>query len=255
MKEGDSYLHSRGDNITAFLFFVFAMLANCFTLNFTNDRMPNPVHTPPLRDVGFDIIPVIRLQFITDAMLGYFNATLVLLYLHAMIVEGNLVKARGLWNRYFIVWGIAMYMRSVSIALTSLPPTDNHCQNPREISNIITNTFLGFFTFGGMNIHCGDLMFSGHTINIINALCHVLSYGKKFPIVTGTSLLCSLMCVFLIIASRSHYTVDVYIACCITTLAFKSTGESLPPALHPISNLISKIMGEPAPKRRIDWNA
>ena len=254
MKEGDSNPHSRGDNITAFFFFVFAMLANCFTLNFTNDRMPNPVETPPLRDVGFDIIPVIRLQFITDAMLGFFNLAIGLMYLNFMIAEGNLAKARGLWNRYFVVWGIAMYMRSMSIALTSLPPTDNHCQNPRQIVNIVENTLLGFFTFGGKNIHCGDLMFSGHTINIINALCHILSSGRKFPVVVGTAILCAMMCLFLIIASRSHYTVDVYIACCITTLAFKSTGECLPQALLPLSNLISRVIGEQAPKRRAEWN-
>eukprot|EP01064_Diplonema_japonicum_P030587 TRINITY_DN5233_c3_g4_i1.p1 TRINITY_DN5233_c3_g4~~TRINITY_DN5233_c3_g4_i1.p1 ORF type:complete len:261 (+),score=24.97 TRINITY_DN5233_c3_g4_i1:89-871(+) len=248
---------TRSDNWTATSFFIFAMLANCFTLNFTHERMPDPKLNAPLRDVGFDIIPIVRLQWITDSMLGYFNVACIGLWLYAQFVENNLQRARAMWLKYFMVWGYCMMMRALSIFLTSLPATENHCQNPKEITNIWYNTIMGFVTFGGKNVHCGDLLFSGHTINIVNAFWYVFTYGKRFPVFIGMTGLCTAICLFLIIASRSHYTIDVYIAFCITTLTSAATPETIPPALQPVSSMWAKVVNnnDIPPKRKCDGGA
>ncbi|KAJ9435744.1 Phosphatidylinositol:ceramide inositolphosphotransferase, partial [Diplonema papillatum] len=140
-----------------------------------------------------------------------------------------------------MVWGYCMLMRGFSIALTSLPATENHCQDPKVIDDVWVNTVVGFLTFGGKNVHCGDLMFSGHTIAIMNGTCFVAHYARMFPVLVVATMMCSCMCVFLIIASRSHYTIDVYVAGCISFLTFKSTPEALPTFLAPVSNMFAKL--------------
>ena len=139
-----------------------------------------------------------------------------------------------------------MMMRAFSIVLTSLPATENHCQNPRSIESLWTNTIVGFLTFGGKNVHCGDLLFSGHTINIIVAVSFIVQYGAKFRVLVACSVVCSVICLFLIIASRSHYTIDVYIATCISFLTYKSTADTVPPFLSPIVYIYEKVV-PPAP--------
>eukprot|EP01059_Diplonema_ambulator_P010971 TRINITY_DN2096_c0_g4_i1.p1 TRINITY_DN2096_c0_g4~~TRINITY_DN2096_c0_g4_i1.p1 ORF type:complete len:282 (+),score=46.79 TRINITY_DN2096_c0_g4_i1:67-846(+) len=247
MKEQDEKFPSRSDNWSATTFFIVAMLVNCFTLNFTHERMPDPKVTSPLRDVGFELIPIIRLQWITDSMLAYFNIVVIGLWCHAHWVENNLSRARWMWNKYFLVWGYCMMMRGFSIFLTSLPATENHCQNPKSIHNIWVNTVMGFVTFGGKNVHCGDLLFSGHTINIMNSFWFVQLYGRRFPLLVVMTGLCAVMCLFLIIASRSHYSIDVYIACCITTLTFAATPEPLPAFLQPVSSMWARIVNNTVP--------
>eukprot|EP01061_Rhynchopus_euleeides_P045484 TRINITY_DN818_c0_g2_i1.p1 TRINITY_DN818_c0_g2~~TRINITY_DN818_c0_g2_i1.p1 ORF type:complete len:262 (+),score=87.16 TRINITY_DN818_c0_g2_i1:181-966(+) len=242
---------TRADCWTATTFFIIAMFMNCFTLNFAHWRMPDPRTQLPLRDVGFDLIPIIRLQWITDSMLGFFNGAVVALWLHAWYVENNGMKARSMWVKYFMVWGYCMAMRAFSIVLTSMPATENHCQNPKSIDNLWVNMILGFVTFGGKNVHCGDLLFSGHTINIVNGFMVISHYGWRFTTLVGCSAVCVLICLFLIIASRSHYTIDVYIGACISMLCFNATSDSIPIFLSPLSSFYSKFISNvPVPQQQ-----
>lgn len=51
--------------------------------------------------------------------------------------------------RYFATYGTLLYIRSVVIVVTVLPATDNHCQNPEEITSWWGNVFMTVVTFGG----------------------------------------------------------------------------------------------------------
>ena len=191
-------------------------------------------------------------------MLIFFNVAIGVMWAHIWYVEGNGFKARSLWVKYFVcgfprgfffkpislqmVWGWCMAMRAFSIVLTSMPATENHCQNPKTIDNMWVNAAMGFFTFGGKNVHCGDLLFSGHTINILNAFLALSQYGRKFTLFILCAFVCSLICLFLIIASRSHYTIDVYIAVLISYLNFSSTPDSIPWFLMPIHRFIARFV-------------
>eukprot|EP01063_Lacrimia_lanifica_P034236 TRINITY_DN6285_c0_g1_i1.p2 TRINITY_DN6285_c0_g1~~TRINITY_DN6285_c0_g1_i1.p2 ORF type:complete len:200 (+),score=59.64 TRINITY_DN6285_c0_g1_i1:139-738(+) len=190
-------------------------------------------------------------------MLGYFNAGMILLYLHAYYVMGDLERSRRIWIKYFLTWGVCMMMRSMSIWLTSLPAAENHCQDPGQIHNVLKNAVLGFVTFGGGNVHCGDLLFSGHTINIVNGFWHFKYWAKKewWPWVWMNGVVV-VMCMFLIIASRSHYTIDVYIATCISTLVFKCVPEGMSIDLcKPIANLCNRCIPDWKPRSRMNRSA
>ncbi|KAJ9441018.1 hypothetical protein DIPPA_15074 [Diplonema papillatum] len=102
MGEQDDKPPLRSDNCAAFAFFMSCMFWNCLTLNFTHMRMPDPQLYPPLRDAGFDLIPIIRLQWITDAMIGYYNVVIILLWLFVSIIDKDVAKCRHMFNKYFV---------------------------------------------------------------------------------------------------------------------------------------------------------
>jgi len=123
--------------------------------------------------------------------------------------------------RYFATYGTLLFIRSVVIVVTVLPATDNHCQQPQEITNWWGNVFMTVITFGGSSIHCGDLLFSGHMTIITIGMLSVWEYG---PIVSKLlrpiAALTWLASWFTILISRSHYTDDVIIAFVLTFLMF-----------------------------------
>ncbi|EPY42803.1 phosphatidylcholine:ceramide cholinephosphotransferase 2 [Angomonas deanei] len=116
--------------------------------------------------------------------------------------------------RFLTVYMCMMFYRTFCITMTTYPATDNHCQNPLEVDSALKNIFLTVVTLGSGAIHCGDLMFSGHTIILTIATCLLWEYGvfvhRFFFRIYGPVLL--LISFYCIIASRSHYTDDILVS-------------------------------------------
>lgn len=116
--------------------------------------------------------------------------------------------------RFLATYTVMMLYRSLVITMTSYPATDNQCQHPKEISNPALNIFLTVVTLGSGAIHCGDLMFSGHTIIICLCFLIIWEYGVVLHrwALRAWGLSCMLFSFFCIISSRSHYTDDILVA-------------------------------------------
>lgn len=121
------------------------------------------------------------------------------------------------WIRFWTAFSVLSLFRAPVIMLTSMPATDNKCQAAPKILSPLENIVLTIITFGSGSIHCGDLMFSGHTVMITLSFISLWTYGPFIgwwlrPL--GFTFM-SLTWVT-IIASRSHYTDDIVVAIYLT---------------------------------------
>jgi len=201
-------------------YFLFAAVILMFGMNFTHRRMP--LNVPPLPDLGHDLIPKMEPENLGDMVM----TCLIVMFLIALLLNKN---RWPIITKFLLTLGNLYFLRVVTILVTSLPPTDNHCRtNYLQIDNIYWNTLKGLLTLGGGNIHCGDLMFSGHTCMLTNVwLTFMINYKKKhFVRIVATLLM--LTAFFLIIATRSHYTADIWIAFWLTVFVHIYSPRSFP---------------------------
>jgi len=115
---------------------------------------------------------------------------------------------------------IAITCRCIAFTVTLLPAPAFHCEqfppagdptypvfNPPKNAKDILDLFMGLDTDGG----CGDLVFSSHQMYGLLVLMMVVHYSKKLLFKIFIFLMCvALSC--LILAQRSHYSLDVIVA-------------------------------------------
>ncbi|KPA86633.1 hypothetical protein ABB37_00739 [Leptomonas pyrrhocoris] len=225
----------------------------------TNARMPDPKEVRPLPDFLLEWIPLWRaLEPVTDIIIGLLNVTTVLVAFKLFLLErhvhglpgftfleripkvGRFVNRvvfgvvdsgrrphplRGVYKimaiRFLTSYAVVMFFRAFVIMATAYPATDNHCQRPVPIEHPLLNIILTLVTLGSGAIHCGDLMFSGHTMILCVTFMLVWEYSPflhpwALRVWVGVLLPASFYC---ILASRSHYTDDILVAayCMIAT--------------------------------------
>lgn len=226
----------------------------------TNGRMPDPKEVRPLPDILFELLPRVReVEFVTDLVIFILIASTVFTLWKLFLLERNerakeplklslhFQNLTSIVNKFLftvidsgkrpfplqdcwiigLIRFIACYttvtlFRAVVIVCTSYPATDNQCQEPVPIVNPLLNMVLTVLTLGSGAIHCGDLMYSGHTIILCLTACMLWDYGVylhcfAFRVVPPLLVLLSFCC---IIASRSHYTDDILVSAYITMTTF-----------------------------------
>ncbi|ESL10638.1 phosphatidylcholine:ceramide cholinephosphotransferase 2 [Trypanosoma rangeli SC58] len=237
----------------------------------TNARMPDPKVARPLPDVLFELFPKIGwLENMTDVSIGLLNtmSALVLFKLYLLhrqseelnelqlpfripfvskflldVWEGRQdtgIERRDAhliaWIRFVTTYFIILLFRSLVVVMTSYPATDNHCQKPVKITNPVKNIILTVVTLGSGATHCGDLMFSGHTVSVTLGFMIQWVYGPMLHgIFRPVSVVLVLLSFYFIIASRSHYTDDVLVsfyATAVTFLALRHSPEGAPRQLQ-----------------------
>lgn len=134
-----------------------------------------------------------------------------------------------------MVLGIVYCMRAFTVIVTSIPDSSPLCQ--AQFHDEVTGAYKSLPMFPkvlwralllmqepGRHITCGDMIFSGHTtILVMNALifytyCRPSNfvYGPRVELYTKrirlSIYLLSMLGVLSIIASRLHYTLDVFLA-------------------------------------------
>ncbi len=191
-----------------------------FGMNFVHKRMPRDV--PPLPDLGHEITPHLKPEKLGDVTM----MTLIVTFIVSVFLHN---RRWPILIKFLQTMGNLYLLRVISILVTSLPPTENHCRYEyQEIDNIYWNTLKGLITLGGNNIHCGDLMFSGHTCMVTNVWMVFMRNYKRGHFLKFFSTIVLLLTLFFIIATRSHYTIDVWIAFWLTVLVHKASPSSFP---------------------------
>ncbi len=181
----------------------------------TTKRSPNQ---PTLPDIGFDVIPLISNYSVSDyavfAILGVFA-----LWLAIHPFRGLLAL-----RRLGMLLGTCYAIRIGSVLLTVLPDPDQRCMALAKGYNDFI-LLVPFRYVLGTAVLCSDLIFSGHTCTGLLIVLIVASVERsRIPVVRVgiVALFASLFVVMVIaiIGSRFHYSVDVYIACVVSTLLF-----------------------------------
>lgn len=191
-----------------------------FGMNFVHRRMP--VSADPLPDLGHEMIPRLEPENLGDMVMS----SLIVSFVIAILLNK---KRWPMITRFLLTLGNLYILRVVTILVTSLPATENHCRtNYLKIDNIYWNTLKGLLTLGGGNIHCGDLMFSGHTCMVTNIWITFMINYKKHNFVRLVITILMLVTFYFIIATRSHYTADIWIAFWLTVFVHLYTPKAFP---------------------------
>lgn len=226
-----------------------------------NARMPDPQEVRPLPDLFLEWIPkVTLLESGTDIIIFLLNATTVMVGFKVFLLERHMnglpsftflagfPKIGSFLNRivfgvldsgrrpfplknvfsimtirFLTSYAVVMVFRAFVIMGTSYPATDNHCQNPQVIEHPVLNVILTLVTLGSGAIHCGDLMFSGHTM--ILSLAFILAWDYSpflhpWAVRVWASVLLPIS-YYCILASRSHYTNDILVAMYVMIATYK----------------------------------
>jgi hypothetical protein len=213
--------------------------------------MPDPVKYPALPDIVHDFIPPLGLDWMSG-LLFYADGALSLGCAFVFLRWGALPKA----TRYFCAWGATWYIRTVFLISTGLPPTSGfYCRYdypnypddfPHPLNGILRNTIVGMLSFGVSNIHCGDLLFSGHATILTLDLMFIITYFRNKTYVVVLSTLITLLAYFVVIVERRHYTVDVVCGVAIASLMWHIHTEHLPFYICWITHNVRKRNGSSA---------
>ena len=187
------------DFVSACLVLIIVLMFNAYYRIYHVDKYGDKKGTSNVYDLGFEVIPEITFKDPYRASLFTsfrdFVAGIPLLY--ALFVLD--------WSkRTYIILDIAILftIRIIANNLTVLPSI-RACVNT-----------LNKWSFGG----CCDLMFSGHTMTCLIGSLYLIYYINN-SYVTAI-LFWNLFNQYLIIASRKHYSDDVYLAWFVTLCIF-----------------------------------
>ena len=181
------------------------------------------VQGPRLQDLGYDLIPEINDQynFISEVILWTINVIgfgilFVPIFHHP---QRQVLSTINMGVRILNVLVIGNFLRPIMYLGTSLPSPADHCM-PGSPTYDPPTTVLEIFThYSSVSGNCGDLIFSGHTLQDMILLLHVYRHSKdiflgsnkaRIILTSVMSVLIALQLIF-IIASRNHYTVDVVV--------------------------------------------
>ncbi|GMR45405.1 hypothetical protein PMAYCL1PPCAC_15600, partial [Pristionchus mayeri] len=137
------------------------------------------------------------------------------------------------FRRVFTIAAVLYFGRCLTLLLTQLPVADPNwrCSPKLEGRNAtLYNAVIRALSFNkgfGLNIGsdkvslCGDYIYSGHTIVLVLFPLFIGKYTpRRWRLIHFLSWLISIIGMFLLIASRGHYTIDVVISYVLTTRIF-----------------------------------
>ena len=111
-------------------------------------------------------------------------------------------------KRLIAIYGICLFLRNLTMTVTSLPDPSPRCHSDKPTKLDMTPKNMFIATVGGLT--CGDMIFSGHFMAyILPATIHGHFYGNWLSVILYLNAACGL---FLIIASRLHYSIDTFLS-------------------------------------------
>lgn len=234
-------LDQRGWRLPFLLFYILYIAKNVFR------QIAFSVYEPraPLWDAGFELIPeVISDGFYNDlpALVLSFVTPFALVLLPALYATPH---AHGVYGcrvgfRILVVLCVGHTLRFASYAVTSLPGARPHCQPGPAMVRPPSGLEILRFT-AGVAPNCGDLIFSGHMFQALTMVCAAGQYARAYlpraprarAALLGGLGACCVVQIFTILASRSHYSVDIVVACYTTPLLWAVLWDRWP---DPVEN-------------------
>jgi len=222
-----------------FVYLFFGMYINCVAQVWAQYRSSQIV-AETLPDIGFDLLPEFNHVLADVFCYGAMLATVVRFFFG--VTFNNHRIRRHIFRRHIFCLGTLFFFRAFSIISTMLPNPADYCKTDVTGSPWIE----AFRILSSQTVTCADVMYSGHTVNI--TLCSMTwhCYSHVVPISTFdpffarfgrltnklgelqrfTFTKCivwglTVMGYCVIIGSRFHYTLDVFIGSLLTIAVFK----------------------------------
>lgn len=193
-----------------------------------------------LYDLGYELMPELHGFALSISEILVFGGVFVPFFIFMATISlckqepGRLRYLVIISKRCLLQISICMVLRIISFLVTALPSPADHCElkfddsclaaNPNNpVRCVIPNpgfdppTLSNMFTRLEPLSGCGDLMFSSHTIYTVSLILTMWKYWlNKYGLVFMVSV--QITIAFLIVASRKHYTIDVFSALYIVPL-------------------------------------
>uniref|UniRef100_A0A915PKC6 SAM domain-containing protein n=1 Tax=Setaria digitata TaxID=48799 RepID=A0A915PKC6_9BILA len=206
----------------AFCYCTSSLLITAFVMALVHDRVPDMKTYPPLPDIVLDNLPLIPWAFqvcegiaVCLALLWF---TILFFHKHRVVIM----------RRMFSLVGTVFLLRCVTMLITSLSVPGPHLEcRAQSYGTFVARLQQAYHIWSrlGMSIHgvrsCGDYMFSGHTtaITLLNHFITEYTPDSWHSLHTITWVL-NLFGIFFILAGHEHYSIDVFIAFCISSRMF-----------------------------------
>jgi hypothetical protein len=182
--------------LIVFIIIVSLMLMNIIAFyneshyeSYYSSRIKNNKTNPKVYDVGHKYLPnIAKYEYMVNVILGL-SACIFFIY-------------PKIFLPFCVLYLVIIFIRSITIQLTVLPKTTCDIKTSFDLSG-----------------YCYDKIFSGHTA-FMCLLTLFLFNLKKMPLFA--LIIINVLYGSLIIATRSHYTIDVFIAFIVTFLIFQN---------------------------------
>jgi hypothetical protein len=168
-----------------------------------------------LPDIGHDFVPFWPdLGWLADLML-------VLLYLLVLANSCLLPRRFELICAFIDMHVLLMLFRCMTVSLTTLPSPVQRCDIMLKTKPLplFINPLVHIFSAGGMQAWCHDLVFSGHSI--VYTLAPLFLFDANVhALLRLAGFLMSSVGIMSLLASRLHYSLDIFLAALITALVY-----------------------------------
>jgi hypothetical protein len=160
------------------------------------------------------------------------------------------------FRRFFLVWACANCLRTLCIILTVLTNPYLECQS-KPLSNLFSDAFA---IFTAQRQSCGDVFFSGHSVGYTLSCLMWLTYrrrrfsGKYRNLITMLHVALTtlyvifiVVCLVVLIATKFHYSVDVFIGSFLSIMIWQKVHWLLEVDVlrkTPLGRIINKIDGQ-----------
>lgn len=200
-----------------------AWFTNEVALAWIHERVPREHNGKPLPDIFFSFFPEITgaIKVTEYIMLLILISAIVIIFTH----QHRWIVAR----RVFFCVALCYFIRAFFICIFQVPvPSERTYCAPKTEGGfkIIASRVVKIFWSAGIEQLrprelCGDLIVSGHTISLFNAVLTVRYYvPRRLCIVSQLYNLLAIIALLCILLARKHYTIDLVLGYLISTRVF-----------------------------------
>lgn len=197
----------------------------------------HPFHRPPMQDAVHRAFPALA----GWSAYGIPNAMVALEAGPALALLARHARARRVLCRAVLVYALTMAGRAALVLSTTLPDSSPLCHgDPLHFRDpptwaAVEQRALWILATAGTSLTCGDMMFSGHSVTfVLLALVttqYLLPDQKRVAALRAAAVAWNAVGLFMIIATRMHYTIDVLVAAYVTCSLWHQVHTLLLPRL------------------------
>uniref|UniRef100_A0A0N5AJM2 PAP2_C domain-containing protein n=1 Tax=Syphacia muris TaxID=451379 RepID=A0A0N5AJM2_9BILA len=200
-----------------------AWFTNEVALAWIHERVPREENGKPLPDIFFSIFPEITgaIRVTEYIMLLILISAICIIFTH----QHRWIVAK----RVFFCVALCYFVRAFFICIFQVPvPSEKTYCAPKTgggIKVIAARVAKMFWSAGIEQLRprelCGDLIVSGHTIALFNALLTVRQYvPRRLNFIAQLYNILAVIALICILLARKHYTIDIILGYLISTRIF-----------------------------------
>jgi len=224
--------------VAAFLIGSATVYTDCVAQVYLELNTPKAVSKLILNDRGFDLIPHWHAPHAADSALSGFITVTALRF---MVFTGPYAMRWTIARRWLVCVGLLFLLRGMCIICTVLPNPDLDCKSDVTAKDHESIFLLALGIALGFRTTCADVLYSGHTINFALAaliwydysrLCPIWPEKKwgwfeRVPVSRIFAITWAVTGCIIIVATRFHYTVDVWIGFWMTYFLWRYYHEAI----------------------------